>query len=161
MWRRCSEPGTISKGHPMTCCCRYKAVVKVLLRPICSVGARKCGWSAPGSGKLIPGETGVQRIGGLVGTSAGMHSKQNPVASEIRSPNRPARSGSLYRLSCSQWYTVQKPRFFLKYATNFDCQSGRCRSGKLHNDKRSCSSQSFLRKFRMEFLSSGLTSALG
>jgi len=129
--------------------------------PFAASALERCGWSAPGSGSFIPGKTGVQRIGGWVGPSAGMHSTQNPAPSGIRSPDRPARSGSLYRLSCSQWYTMQTPIFFLKYATNFDCQSGRYRSGKLHNDKRSCSSQVFLRKFRMEFLSSGLTWALG
>ena len=81
--------------------------------PFAASALERCGWSAPGSCSFIPGKTGVQSTGGWVGPSAGMHSTQNPAPSGIRSPDRPARSGSLYRLSCSQWYTLQNPRFFL------------------------------------------------
>jgi hypothetical protein len=67
---------------------------------ILNLGARRGGWSAPSPGRFTPGKdpvTIVQEAGwapGPVWTCA-----KNLAPTGIRSPDRPARSQSLYRLS--------------------------------------------------------------
>jgi len=48
---------------------------------------------------LPPGKTGTYCIGGWVGLKAVLDGAGNLVPTGIRSPDRPARSESLYRLS--------------------------------------------------------------
>ena len=60
-----------------------------------------CGWSTPRPGRFTPRrETRYTFIGGWVGPRAGLDrcGKPHPPTG-IRSPDRPARSQSLYRLS--------------------------------------------------------------
>jgi hypothetical protein len=75
--------------------------------PILNLGTRGGGWSAPRPGRFTPGKDPVpilQEAGwapGPVGTCA-----KNLAPTGIRSPDRPARSQSLYRLSYRALNTV-------------------------------------------------------
>ena len=58
------------------------------------------GWSTPHPGRFTPGkDPGTLRIGGLVGPKAGLDGCGKSRPTGIRSPDRPAYSESLYRLS--------------------------------------------------------------
>ena len=58
------------------------------------------GWSTPHPGRFIPRERpGTRCIGGWVGPSAGLYGCGKSCPTWIRSPDRPARSRSPYRLS--------------------------------------------------------------
>ena len=124
--------------------------------PFATSALEICEWSAPGSGKFIPRKDqcpSYRRLGGPQCRS-GQHAKSCPTG--IWSPDLPARTESLYRLSCSQWYTLQKPRFFKNMLPISVVKADGYRSGKLHNDKRSCNREAFLRKFLIERLNLGI-----
>jgi hypothetical protein len=77
--------------------------------PFRDLGARRGGWSAPHPDRFTPRERpGTPCTGGWVGPTAGLDvcEKSHPhwdfllhLFNRIRSPDRPARSQSLYRLS--------------------------------------------------------------
>jgi hypothetical protein len=59
------------------------------------------GWLASHPGRLYPRERpGTHFTGGLVGPRAGLDRCGKSRPHRVRSPDRPARSESLYRLSC-------------------------------------------------------------
>jgi hypothetical protein len=83
-------------------------VIRGIALLIRDLGARRGGWSAPRSVRFTPGKDPVpivQEAGwaaGLVWTDA-----ENLATTGIRSPDRPARSQSLYRLSYTDPLFIQ------------------------------------------------------
>jgi hypothetical protein len=65
-----------------------------------NLGTRRGVWSASHPGRLYPQERpGTHCTGGWVGPAAGLDKCRKSRPTEIRSPNLPARSEWLYRLS--------------------------------------------------------------
>jgi hypothetical protein len=92
------------KGHPITGHQRPRRGVEVQLYSFSTSAQGGGGWSAPRPGRFNPGKDPVpivQEAGwapGTVWTCA-----KNLAPTGLRSPDRPARSQSLYRLSSIQW----------------------------------------------------------
>ena len=111
--------------------------IKVYLHSFSSLGARWGGWSTPRSGRFTPRKVKRyplrRRLGGLQGLSG--RSGKNLAPTGFRSPDRPNRSESLYRLSypgppCQLLYTKQMNKLTtLKSAHNTEC------SGPIYADR--------------------------
>ena len=93
------------KGCPMTRLLSHRGEAELLLQPNCNLGARR--WVVSSTPRpLYPRERfGTQCIGGLadVGVSLDGHGQSRP---QWNSPDRPARSESLYRLSYPGTHSV-------------------------------------------------------
>jgi len=74
--------------------------VEIYLYSFFNLGARWSGWSTPRPGRFTPGKDRYplyRRLGGRQSRSGEMQKISPPTG--IRSPDRPARSESLYRLN--------------------------------------------------------------
>ena len=84
------------KGNPVTCPRRTRRVSGGIAQLFLNLGTRSgCVWSASRPDRFYPRHTFT---GGWVGPGAGLDRCGKPRPTGIRSPDRPARSESLYRV---------------------------------------------------------------